>query len=80
MQTERNRLSIDINPKEHRLIKMFATFHGETIREYVIECIRERLRHETEAKELQALTRDMGEDLTLKKLWNNKKDAGYDKL
>jgi len=80
MQTERDRLSIDINPKEHRLIKMFATFHGETIREYVIECIRERLRRETEAKELQALTKDLGKDPVLRELWDNKKDAGYDKL
>ena len=80
MQADRDRLSIDINPKEHKLIKMFATFHGETIREYVIRCIRERLRRETEAKELQALAKDLGEDPVLKELWNNKNDADYDKL
>ena len=75
---ERNRLSIDIRPSEHRLIKMYAALHGLTIREYVIESVRERLRRESETKELSDLTKNLSEDPVLKELWDNEKDAGYD--
>ena len=77
---ERNRLSIDVLPEEHRQIKVYAALHGETIREYVIESVRERLRQEAEKRELSALTIHLNQDPILKRLWNNKKDAAYDEL
>ena len=52
----RNRLSIDIDPEEHQKIKIFAVLQGKTIREYVLECIRERLNRESEEKQLLAMT------------------------
>ncbi len=76
----RDRLSIDVLPDEHRQIKAYAALHGETIREYVLECIRERLYRENEKKELQALTMHLDQDPVLRELWDNKKDAAYDKL
>ena len=76
----RERLSIDVFPEEHRQIKVFAALHGETIREYVIESVRERLRQESEERELSALTMHLDQDPVLKKLWGNKKDAAYDKI
>ena len=78
--TQRDRLSIDVGPQEHRQIKIYAAFYGQTIREYVLESIRERLRSESEKKELHALTMHLDEDPVLKELWGNEKDAGYDKL
>ena len=36
MATERDRLSIDVLPEEHRQIKVYAALHGMTIREYVL--------------------------------------------
>lgn len=77
--TERDRLSIDVLPEEHRQIKIYATIHGQTMREYVLESIRERLCQEKENKDLQDLTMHLDQDSALKELWNNKKDAGYDK-
>jgi len=77
---ERDRLSIDVRPEEHRQIKIYAAFHGQTIREYVLESIQERLRHEKERRELQDLSKHLDQDSALKELWDNKKDAGYDKL
>lgn len=77
---ERNRLSIDVLPEEHRQIKVYAALHGETIREYVVESVRERLRQEAEERELSALTIHLNQDPILKKLWDNKKDTTYDKL
>lgn len=76
----RERLSIDVLPEEHRRIKAYAAFHGETIREYVIESVRKRLRQEAEEKELSALTTNLNQDPILKELWDNGKDAVYDKI
>ena len=50
----RERLSIDV-PEEHKRIKAYAALHGETIREYVVESVRERLRQEAEERGLSAL-------------------------
>ncbi len=76
----RDRLSIDVLPEEHRRIKAYAALHGETIREYVVESVRKRLRQEVEERELSALTMNLNQDPVLKELWDNEKDAGYDKI
>lgn len=74
------RLSIDVRPEEHRQIKAYAALHGQTIRNYVVESIRARMHQESESKELSALTSNIHHDPVLKQLWDNKKDAEYDKL
>ena len=76
----RERLSIDVFPEEHRQIKSFAALHGETIREYVLECVRERLRKESEKKDLSGLTMRLDQDPIFKEVWDNAKDAAYDRL
>lgn len=76
----RERLSIDVPPQEHRQIKAYAAFHGETIRDYVLESVRERLHKEAEEKGLLTLTARLDHDPLLQELWNNDKDAAYDKL
>jgi hypothetical protein len=79
-RAEMARMSIEVAPKEHRQIKAFAALHGLTLREYVLESIRERLHSEKESVELSALTGDLRHDPVLKDLWDNGKDAVYDKL
>ena len=74
----RDRLSIEVLPKEHREIKAYAALHGQSIREYVLESIREKLRHEAEDKDLLDMTTHIGP--VLRELWDNEKDAEYDKL
>jgi len=68
----RNRLSIDIDPEEHQKIEVFAVLQGKTIREYVLESIRERLNRESEEKQLLAMTTQINP--VLKEVWNNKMD------
>ena len=80
VKIERERLSIDVLPEEHRQIKVYAALHGKTIRDYILESVRERLRRETEEKELSTLNIHLDQDPVLKKLWDNKKDATYDEL
>lgn len=75
---KRDRLSIDVLSEEHRLIKAFAAINNETIREYILEAVRERLRREQEEKQLSALSGHISH--TLKELWSNKKDASYDQI
>lgn len=75
---KRDRLSIDVLAEEHRLIKVFAAINNETIREYILKAVRERLRREEEEKQLSALSSHIGH--TLKELWDNKKDASYDQI
>jgi len=77
---ERERLSIDVFPEEHRRIKAYAALAGETIREYVVRSVRERLRQEAEERELSVLTMDLKQDPVLKELWDNEKDSAYDKI
>jgi len=79
-KTRRDRLSIDVLPEEHRQIKAYAAFHGQTIREYVLDSVRERLRRENEKRELSTLTMHLDQDPVLKELWDNEKDAAYDEL
>jgi uncharacterized protein (DUF1778 family) len=74
----RNRLSIDIDPEEHQKIKIFAVLQGKTIREYVLESIRERLNRESEEKQLLAMTTQVNP--ALKEVWNNKKDDIYNEI
>jgi len=80
-ESGRDRLSIEVLSDEHRQIKVYAALHGQTIREYVLESIRERLRHEAEDKEVQDLSkRSLWEDPVLRDLWDNEKDSAYDNL
>ena len=80
MMTKRGRLSIDLFSDEHRQIKIYATLHGETIRDYVLESVRDRLKREAEEKASSDLISSLEQDPVLTELWNNKKDAAYDKL
>jgi len=72
------RLSIDVRPEEHRQIKMYAARRGMSIRMYVLESIRKRLSEEDEVKDLSSITSSMGP--LFKKVWDNDKDAAYDRL
>jgi len=74
----RNRLSIDIDPEEHQRIKVFAVLQGKTIREYVLESVRERLDRESEEKQLLAMTTQINP--VLKEVWDNKKDDIYNEI
>lgn len=72
------RLSIDVLSEEHKQIKAYAALAGETIREFVIESLRQRLQR---AKEQGQLSDMSGKpSLILKQLWDNKKDSVYDAL
>jgi uncharacterized protein (DUF1778 family) len=76
-----NRLSIDVEPEEHQKIKLFATIQGTSIKNYVLNSIRERLeREEKESEEKQLLAMTNQITPVLKKVWDNDKDEIYNEL
>lgn len=72
------RLSIDVDPEEHRKIKMASAIYDETISSYVLKAVREHLEQDLEHQGLLAMSRDT--DPVLVELWDNEKDSIYDKL
>lgn len=75
---ERNRISLDVRPEEHRRIKASAVLRGQSLRQYVLEAVWERLRNERETSDLSTLTGALAHDAVLKQLWENDRDAAYD--
>ena len=58
---KRERLSIDVRPEEHRQIKALAALYGKTIREYVLECVRKRIKDEAGSVEANGIMAVEGE-------------------
>jgi len=81
-QSRRARLSIDVPREVRRRIHIAAAKRDQSIRDYVWEAVEARLKRdladEVSAADLVALTERA--DPVLADLWNNPKDAAYDKL
>jgi len=75
---KRERLTIDLAPEEHRKIKSYAAFRGKTLKEFVLESIKTKMALEAEQEDLHLLTTKPTE--VLMEIWDNDRDAAYDKL
>jgi uncharacterized protein (DUF1778 family) len=76
----RARLSIDVSRDARRRIHIAAAKREQSIRDYVWEAVEARLKHDLAdelAVDLVALNERA--DPVLADLWNNAKDAAYDK-
>ena len=78
--TKRPRVSVDVVPDVRRRLRLAAARHDVTVQQYVLEAIEERLRDDLgdEGEELLALNAKA--DPLLAELWDNRKDAAYDRL
>ena len=78
--TKRPRINIDVEPRIRRRLRLAAAKRDLTIRHYVLQAIEERLREDLgdEAEEIGGLTASA--DPVLARLWDNRKDAEYDRL
>jgi len=77
----RARLSIDVSTTTRRRVRLAAAKRDQSIRDYVIGALQERLREdlgEDQASEADALTERA--DPVLGELWRNKSDSVYDDL
>jgi len=49
---KKDRLSIDVLPEMHKKIKVFAAYQGKSIREYVLESIKDRIKRDAQSKNI----------------------------
>lgn len=77
---KRPRISIDIQPELRRRLRLAAAKHDRTVQQYVLEAIEERLREDLGDANEAMLALSAKTDPVLAELWDNKKDAEYDRL
>ena len=77
---KRPRISVDVVPEVRRRLRLAAARRDVSVRQYVVEAIEERLREDLgdDGEELLALSANA--DPLLAELWDNRRDAAYDRL
>ena len=77
---QRPRISLDVTHAVRRRIRLAAAKRDLSVRQYIMDALQERLREDLgeEAQEVLALTAKA--DPVLASLWDNVKDAAYDRL
>ena len=78
--TKRPRISIDVQPQIRRRLRLAAAKHDLTIRRYVLHAIEERLREDLGDDDGGHWGLTASTDPVLAELWDNRKDAEYDRL
>ena len=72
------RISVEIDSSIRRRLEIAAAAHDQTIGQYVLDAIEARLRHDkgnlADADAVMAAS-----DPVLAELWDNPRDAGYDR-
>ncbi|TMB10987.1 MAG: hypothetical protein E6J71_26010 [Deltaproteobacteria bacterium] len=77
---KRPRISIDVRPEVRRRLRLAAAKRDLTVRQYVLEAVEERLREDLGDEGEGLLTLTAKADPVLAELWDNPKDAAYDRL
>jgi len=77
---KRPRISVDVGPEVRRRLRLAAARRDVSVRQYVLEAIEDHLREDLgdEGEELLALNAKA--DPLLAELWDNRRDAAYDRL
>jgi hypothetical protein len=77
---QRPRISIDVEPAIRRRLRLAAAKRDLTIRRYVLQAIEERLREDLGDDDERIGGLNSRTDPILAELWDNRKDAEYDRL
>lgn len=77
---KRPRLSIDVDPRVRRRLRMAAALRDVSVRSYVMEAIEERVRQDLGDDEEGLLALSAAADPVLAKVWGDPKDDAYDRL
>jgi len=77
---KRPRISLDVDSEVRRRIRLAAAKRDVSVRQYLMDALRERLREDLgdDSEGLVALTAKA--DPVLAALWDNDRDAAYDRL
>lgn len=77
---KRPRISLDVLPEVRRRLRLAAAKRDLTVRHYVLEAIEERLREDLGDDGEGVATLTAKTDPVLAELWDNRRDAEYDRL
>lgn len=77
---KRPRVSVDVRPEVRRRLRLAAAKRDLTVRQYVLEAIEERLREDLGNDGEGELALTAKADPVLAELWDNPRDAKYDRL
>ena len=78
--TKRPRISIDVEPEVRRRLRLAAAKRDVTVRRYILEAIEEQLEEDLGDEGGGVLALTAKADPVLAELWDNRKDAAYDRL
>jgi predicted DNA-binding protein with PD1-like motif len=73
-------ISLDVDPEVRRRIRLAAAKRDVSIRQYVMDALRERLREDLGDDGESLLVLSAKGDPVLAALWDNDRDAAYDRL
>ena len=77
---KRPRISIDVEPEIRRRLRLAAARRDLTVRRYILEAIEERLQEDLGDERNAVLGLTAKADPVLADLWDNRRDAEYDRL
>lgn len=77
---KRPRISVDVLPEVRRRLRLAAAKRDVSVQQYVIEAIEEQLREDLGEEDEGIITLTRKADPVLAELWDNPKDAAYDRL
>ena len=78
-QPKRPRISLDVAPDLRRRLRLAAAKRDQTITQYLLEAIEERLREDLAESESSSVL-SAKTDPVLATLWDNPRDSEYDRL
>jgi uncharacterized protein (DUF1778 family) len=76
----RPRISIDVTPEVRRRIRIAAAKRELSVRQYILEVLEDRLKEDLKDEVEGMLPLTAAADPVLAALWDNEKDAAYDRL
>ena len=77
--TKRPRISIDVQPRMRRRLRLAAAKRDLTVQRYVLEAVEERLSEDL-GDDHEDVVLTAKTDPVLAELWDNPRDAAYDRL
>ena len=77
---KRPRISLDVAPEVRRLVRLAAAKRDISVRQYIVDALQERLREDLGDDGLGITALTAKADPVLASLWDNDKDAAYDRL
>ena len=80
LSVKRPRISIDVVPATRRRLRLAAAKRDLTVGQYILQVLEERLREDLGAETEGLLALTASADPVLARIWDNPKDAQYDRL